>query len=109
MPTLATSDEQPDQMLQDFEIQRHHHATLDQGSAALIPEIRFPEEPPVKESTGFYGSAASPRPHPPSRHATSRSPGAVDADRDNIAGKLNRAELSRLLEGKRALRRALLR
>jgi hypothetical protein len=64
---------------------------------------------PVQESTGFYGSAASPGSHPPLRHATSRRPGAVEADRDNIADKLNRAVLSRLLEGKRALRRAPLR
>ena len=63
----------------------------------------------VKESTGFYGSAASPRSHPPLRHAASRRPGAVQADRDYIAKKLNRAELSRLLEGKRALSRAPLR
>ena len=63
----------------------------------------------VKESTGFYGSAASPRSDPPLRHAASRRPRVVQADRDNIAKKLNRAELSRLLEGKRALSRAPLR
>jgi hypothetical protein len=76
------------------------------GSVAFTPEIHFPEGTQVKEGTGFYGSAESPRPHPPLRHATSRSLGAVEVDRDNIARKLNRAELSRLLEGKQALRRA---
>ena len=105
MPTLGTSDEQRDQMFQDFEIQRNHHANLDEGSVAFIP----PQETQVKESTGFYGSAASPGSRPPLRHAASRRSGAVEADRDNIAKKLNRAELSRLLEGKRALSRAPLR
>jgi hypothetical protein len=110
MPTLATSDEQRDQMLQDFEIQGNHNANLDEGSVAFTPEIRFPEKTQVKESTGFYGSgAASPGSHPPLRHAASRRPGAVQADRDNIAKKLNRAELSGLLKGERALSRAPLR
>ena len=103
MPTLGTSDEQRDQMSQDFGIQRNHHANLDEGSAAFIP----PEETQAKESTGFYGSAAaSPGAHQPLPRAASRRRGAVEADRDNIAKKLNRAELSRLLEAKRALSRA---
>jgi len=67
------------------------------------------EETQMNESTGSYGSVASPRSHPPLRHAVSRRPGVVPADRDNIAKKLNRVELSRLLEGKRALSRAPLR
>jgi hypothetical protein len=99
IPTLATSDEQRDQMFQDLEIQLHHHA-LDEGSVAFTPEIQLPEETQVKESTGFYRSAASPGAHPPLRHATSRPPREVEADRANIAKKLNRAELRRLLERK---------
>ena len=110
MPTLATSDEQRDQMLQDIEIQRNHNANLDEGSVAFTPEISFPEKTQVKESTGFYGAAAaSLGSHPPLRHAASRRRGAAEADRDNTAKTLNRAELSRLLEGKRALSRAPLR
>jgi hypothetical protein len=109
MPPLATSDEQLDQISHNFEIRRNDHGSLDQGSTASTPEGRFLEETQVNESTGSYGSAASPRSHPPLRHAASRRPGVVQADRDNIAKKLNRAELSRLMEGKRALSRAPLR
>ena len=55
----------------------------------------------MKESTRFYSpAAANPGSHPPLRHGASRR---LQPDRDNVAKKLNRAELSRLLEGKRAL------
>ena len=91
MPPLATSDGQPDQISHNFEIRRNNHDSLDQGRAASTPEGRFLEETQVNESTGSYGSAASPRSHPPLRHAASRRPGVVQADRDNIAKKLNRA------------------
>jgi hypothetical protein len=54
MPSLGTPDEERDQMFQDFEIQRNHHANLDEGSVAFIP----PEETQVKESTGFYAASS---------------------------------------------------
>ena len=95
MPPLATSDEQPDQISQNLEIRRNDYGNLDQGSAAFTTE-----EPHVKESTGSYGSTVSPR-SPPLRHAASHRASAVEADH-NITGKLNRAELSRLLKGSRA-------
>jgi hypothetical protein len=44
IPTLATFDEQRDQMFQDFEIQRNLHANLDEGSVAFTPEIHFPKK-----------------------------------------------------------------
>jgi hypothetical protein len=103
MPRVATSDEQPDQASQNFEIQRNHHANLDEGSVAFTPEIRFPETQ-VKESTGFYGSVASPGSNSPLLHAASRGRRAVKANRDKIADELNHAELSRLLGGGRASR-----
>jgi hypothetical protein len=70
------------------------------GATALTPEIRFPEEPQVKES---------PKSDPPLHHAASRGRGAVKADRYNTANELNHAELSRLVRGGGALRRAPLR
>jgi len=98
MPPLATSDQQRDQILQNVEIQRNDHANLEQGSATLTTKSRFPEEPQVKESTGFYGSTARPR-SPPLRHAASHRSSAVEADH-NITQKLNRAELGRLLKAR---------
>jgi len=96
MPPLATSDEQPEQ---NFEIQRNDHANLDQGSAAVFtPEGRFREKPQVMENSELYGSTASPK---SPRHATSHRPSAIAANH-NITEKLNRAELSRLLNGSRA-------
>jgi hypothetical protein len=95
MPPLATSDEQLDQISQNLEIRRNDYGNLDQGSAAFTTE-----EPQVKESTASYGSTVSPR-SPPLRHAASHRASAVEADH-NITGKLNRAELSRLLKGSRA-------
>jgi hypothetical protein len=56
MPWVATSDGEPDQTSQNFEIQSNHHATLKGGSVAFTPESRFPETQ-VKESAGFFGSA----------------------------------------------------
>lgn len=53
MPWVATSDGEPDQTSQNFEIQSNHHATLDGGSVAFTPESRFPETQ-VKESAGFF-------------------------------------------------------
>jgi hypothetical protein len=51
MPALAISHER-DQLFQDLEKQPHH-ANLDEGSVAFAPEIDFPKETQIKESTGF--------------------------------------------------------
>ena len=80
------------------------HPKFDEGGVTSTPEIRFPEETQEKESTGFYGSAASPGSDGASLHATRRGVRVVKADRDKIANKLNRAELRSLLGGGRALR-----
>jgi hypothetical protein len=104
MPWVATSDGEPDQKSQNFEIQRDHQANLEEGSAAFTLENRFPENQ-VKEM-GFYGSAASAGFYPPLLHATSRGRRAIKANRDEIADRLNHAELSRLLAGGRVSRRA---
>jgi hypothetical protein len=105
MPWVATSDGEPDQKSQNFEIQRDHQANLEEGSAAFTLENRFPENQ-VKESMGFYGSAASAGSDPPLFNATSRGRRAIKANRDEIADRLNHAELSRLLAGGRVSRRA---
>jgi hypothetical protein len=105
MPWVATSDGEPDQKSQNFEIQRDHQANLEEGSAAFTLENRFPENQ-VKESMGFYGSAASAGSDRPLLHATSRGRRAIKANRDEIADRLNHAELSRLLAGGRVSRRA---
>jgi hypothetical protein len=105
MPSVATSNGEPDQKSQNFEIQRDHQANLEEGSAAFTLENRFPENQ-VKESMGFYGSAASAGSDPPLLHATSRGRRAIKANRDEIADRLNHAELSRLLAGGRVSRRA---
>ena len=105
MPWVATSDGEPDEKSQNFEIQRDHQANLEEGSAAFTLENRFPENQ-VKESMGFYGSAASAGSDPPLLHATSRGRRAIKANRDEIADRLNHAELSRLLAGGRVSRRA---
>ncbi len=105
MPPVATSDGEPDQKSQNFEIQRDHQANLEEGSAAFTLENRFPEHQ-VKESIGFYGSAASAGSDPPLLHATSRGRRAIKANRDEIADRLNHAEFSRLLAGGRVSRRA---
>jgi hypothetical protein len=105
MQWVATYDGEPDQKSQDFEIQRNHHANLEESSVTFTRESRFPENQ-GKESAGFYGSVAGPRANPPSFHARSRARRAVKADRDKIANHLNHAELSRLLGGGRASRQA---
>ena len=89
------STQGPSTDVHNFEIQRNDHGNLDQGSAAFAPE-----ESRVKENTGSYDSTVSPG-SPPLRHAASHRASAVEADH-NITGKLNRAELSRLLKGSRA-------
>jgi hypothetical protein len=108
-PRQASSDEQRDEMLQDSEIQRHHHASLDEGRVAGTPEIRLPEQTQMEKGTGFYGYVVRPGSNPEVRHAASRSSGVAKAHRDKTAAELNRAELSRLLRDRRALGRAPLR
>jgi hypothetical protein len=85
MPISAISREQRNSRFGDFEMQRHH-ASLDEGSVAFAPQI--------KERMGFDGSSAGPESKPPVRHSASRGRGTVKAD--NIANRLNRAELNRL-------------
>ena len=94
MPSVATSNGEPDQKSQNFEIQRDHQANLEEGSAAFTLENRFPENQ-VKESMGFYGSAASAGSDPPLLHATSRGRRAIKA---NQGSSSNRSAISR--EGK---------
>ena len=96
-PLLATSDQQPAQVqiLQNFEIQRDDYSTFGQDDASLTTGSRFPEEPQMKKSASG-SSIASPR-SAALRHAASHRPSAVAADH-NAARKLNRAELSRLLD-----------
>jgi hypothetical protein len=96
MPLLATFDPQLIQILQNFEIQRDDYANLAQDGATLATGSRFPEEPPMKESAMFSGATARPR-SPALRHAASHRPSAVAADH-KATRKLNRAELSRLLD-----------
>ena len=105
MPWVATSDGEPDQTSQNFEIQSNHHANLDEGSVAFTPESRFPETQ-VKESAGSSGSVASAGSNPRLLYAASRGRRAVKANRDKVADQLNHAELSRLLGGGRASRQA---
>jgi len=93
MPMLAISHERRDQVFQDSEMQRHH-ANLDEGSVAVAPEIDFPKETQINGSTRFYGSAAGPESKPLVRHEASGGRRASKAD--NIANKLNQAELRRL-------------
>jgi hypothetical protein len=96
MALLATFDLQLIQILQNFEIQRDDYANLAQDGATLATGSRFPEEPPMKESAMFSGATARPR-SPALRHAASHRPSAVAADH-KATRKLNRAELSRLLD-----------
>jgi hypothetical protein len=103
MPKTATSNEQLDQVAQNFPIQRNPDANVDGGNVALTPEVHVPEEAKTKEDTGFYGSTARTGPDLASLHAA-HGRRSAKADRDRIADKLNRAELSRILRGGRALR-----
>jgi hypothetical protein len=100
MPALAISHEQRDQRFRNFEKQRHH-ASVDEGSLAFAPEIDFPKQTQIKESTRFYGSSAAPEWKPPVRYAAPHGRGAKAG---NIANKLNHAELTRLVQHSRALR-----
>jgi hypothetical protein len=105
MPWGATPDGQLDQTSQNFELQSNYHADLDEGTVAVTTENRLPETQ-VKEIAGYSGSTASAGSNPRLLHAASRGPRAVKANRDKIADQLNHAELSRLLGGGRAPRRA---
>jgi hypothetical protein len=96
MPLLATFDPKLIQILQNFEIRRDDYANFAQDGATLATGSRFPEEPPMKESAMLSGSTLSPR-SPALRHAASHRPSAVATDH-NATRKLNRAELSRLLD-----------
>ena len=69
------------------------------------PEIRFPDENPVNQGTKSYGSTAIPWSDPPLVAQASPGPAAIGPTQDTIADRLNRAELSRILRGDRALRR----
>jgi hypothetical protein len=84
---LAISHEQRNSLFENFEMQRHD-TSLDEGGVAFAPQI--------KERTGFYGSSTGPESKPRVRHAASRGRGTVKAD--NIANRLNRAELARLVQ-----------
>ena len=96
---LAISHEHRHRLFRDFEMHRHH-ANRDEGGVAFAPEIDFSKK--TRESMGFYGSSALPESKPSMRHAASRGRGAVKAD--NIANKLNHAELRGLLQSNRVLR-----
>ena len=100
MPALTISHEQRDQRFQNFEKQRQH-ANHDEGSVAFASEIDFPKKTQIKESKGSYGSSTGPESKSPVRHAAPHGRGAKAG---NIADKLNRAELSRLVQRSRGLR-----
>jgi hypothetical protein len=68
-------------VFQNFEMQRHH-ANLDEGSAAFVPEIHD-------------GSSAGSESKPIVRHAASRSHSAVKPNK--TANQLNQAEFRRLV------------
>jgi hypothetical protein len=73
------------------------------------PDIRFPEESLVQEKPAPNRATATTWSDPPLFRPASPDPGAVGPSRSSTADQLNRAELSRLLAGRRALRRAPLR
>ena len=100
MRALAISHEQRDQRFRNFEKQRHH-ASVAEGSLAFAPEIDFPKQTQIKESTRFYGSSAGPESKPPVRYAAPHGRGAKAG---NVANKLKQAELTRLMRHSRALR-----
>src|SRR5215831_13242687 len=79
--TRVISHEQRDQLLQNFELQRHH-ANLDESSVAFVPGIHD-------------GSSAGPESKPPVRHAASRSRSAPKPTK--TANQLNQAEFRRLV------------
>ena len=73
------------------------------------PDIRFPVESQVQEKPAPNRPTATTWSDPPALRPASPGPGAIGPSRNNVADQLNRAELSRLLGGGRALRRAPLR
>ena len=84
----------------NFIIQPSDRGNLDHGNAAFTRE-----ESQVKDRTGSYGPTVRPG-SLPLRHAASHRASAVEGEH-NITKKLNRAELSRLLQDSRAsLRKA---
>jgi len=73
------------------------------ASPASIADATNPaQDAQIRESAEFYGYSAGPEPKPPVPHAAPHGRGAVKAD--NIANKLNRAELSRLMQRSGVLR-----
>jgi len=67
------------------------------ASPASIADTTNPaQDVQIGESKGFYGSSAGPESKPPVPDAAPHRRGAVKAD--NIANKLNHAELSRLMQ-----------
>jgi len=73
------------------------------ASPASIADATNPaQDAQIRESTGFYGSAAGPESKPPVPRAAPHGRGAAKAD--NIANRLNHAELSRLVQRRGGLR-----
>jgi hypothetical protein len=70
--------------------------------ASIADAANPPQDAQIREGTGFYGSSAGPESKPPVPHAAPHGRGAVKAD--NIANKLNHAELSRLMQRSGVLR-----
>jgi hypothetical protein len=83
-------------------------ATIETAAKAqtATPEIRFPDENQVNQSTRPSSSAPMPWSDPPLLAPASPAPAAIGPAQGNIADQLNRAELSRLLRGGQTLRRA---
>ena len=78
------------------------------ASGATMPTLAISDERHNQMFQDFeiqgYGSTATLGPKPPIRHAPSRGRGGVQADSDNVANKLNKAELSSLVRCEGALR-----
>ena len=70
------------------------------------PEIRFPEENQLNESSGRHGPTGTHWLDPPALGLASPDPGAVGPSGDSVADQLNRAELNHLLGGGRGPRPA---
>ena len=102
-PGPSTDEMAPPALLGSQKEGTASYPKFDEGGVTSTPEIRFPETQ-ERESTGFYGSAASPGSDGASLNATRRGVRVVKADRDKIANKLNRAELRSLVGGGRASR-----
>ena len=69
------------------------------SAQTVAPEIRFPEQDQVNDGARSYGSTARQWSDPLSP-PVSAGPAAITGNRDNIADRLNRAELGRLLRGR---------